>query len=60
MKKNSRSKNKRPQVSKPPKGKNTEYMQGMQELRRSNAAGPHRLDTDYRRKPKHSKRGWDE
>lgn len=24
----------------------------------SNAAGPHRLKTDYRRKPKHVGRGW--
>lgn len=59
MKKNSRNKNKRPQVSKPPKGKNTEYMRGMQEIRFSNAAGPHRSDTDYRRKPKHPGRGWE-
>jgi hypothetical protein len=26
----------------------------------SNAAGPHRLKTDYTRKPKHRNRGWDE
>lgn len=28
------------------------------ERSKSNAAGPHRLDTDYRRKPKHWK-GWE-
>lgn len=27
---------------------------------KSNAAGPHKLATDYRRKPKHAKKGWDE
>lgn len=51
--------NRRPQTSKPAKSGNSKYMEGMQELRRSNAAGPHRLDTDYRRKPKHAKKGWE-
>lgn len=37
---------------------NTEYMRGMQELRRSNAAGTHKSVKDYRRKPKHFK-GWE-
>lgn len=59
MKKNSRNKNRRNQNSKPPKGKNTEYMEAMQELRRSNAAAPWAQATDYRRKPKHVKRGWE-
>lgn len=59
MKKNSRNKNRRSQNSKPAKGKNHEYMAGMQELRRSNAAGTHRSAKDYRRKPKHVNRGWD-
>lgn len=58
MKKNSRSKNRRGQVSKPAKSGNTRYMEGMQELRRSGAAGPHRTAADYRRKPKHVGRGW--
>lgn len=56
MKKNT---NRRAQTSKPAKSGNTKFMEGMQELRRSNAAGPHRSATDYRRKAKHSKRdGW--
>lgn len=51
-------KNKRkPQTPKPRTG-NTEYMKGMQELRRSNAAGTHRSPKDYQRKPKHFK-GWE-
>lgn len=60
MKKNSRSKNRRQQVSKPAKSGNQRYMEGMQELRRSNAAGAHRTAKDYRRKPKHVNRGWDD
>jgi hypothetical protein len=56
MKKNSRSKNRRTQVSKPAKSGNTPYMEGMQELRRSNAAGPHRAGNEYRRTPK--RKGW--
>lgn len=55
MKKNT---NRRPQTRKPAKSGNTPYMEGMQELRRSNAAGPHRSTADYRRKPKHTGRGW--
>ena len=53
MKKNSRNKNRRSQVSKPAKSGNQRYMEGMQELRRSNAAGIHRSATDYRRKGKY-------
>lgn len=48
---------KRPQASKPAKSGNTKYMEGMQELRRSNAAGIHKSEKDYRRKPKHG--GWE-
>lgn len=59
MKKNSRNKNRRNQVSKPAKSGNSKYVEGMQELRRSNAAGTHRSAKDYRRKPKHSGRGWE-
>ncbi len=47
--------NKRPQA---PKSRNVEYMRGMQDIRRSNAAGKHKSAADYRRKPKHSGRGW--
>ena len=39
-----------------PKGRNEEYMRGMQELRRSSAAGTHKTAKDYRRKPKHVNR----
>lgn len=46
----------RPQA---PKVGNTEYMRGMQELRRSNASGVHKSANDYRRKPKHVNKGWD-
>lgn len=42
--------NKRPQTS---KGRNENLMRAMQDKRKSNAAGPHRPKTDYRRKPKH-------
>lgn len=59
MKKNSKNKNRRQQASKPAKSGNTAYMQGMQELRRSNAAGTHRSAKDYRRKPKHAGKGWE-
>lgn len=52
------SKTRRPQTRKPAKSGNTRYMEGMQELRRSNAAGIHRSPKDYRRKPKHFK-GWE-
>lgn len=59
MKKNSRNKNRRTQVSKPAKSGNTPYMEAMQELRRSNATSRHKSAKDYRRKPKHSGRGWE-
>jgi len=52
----SKSKNRRPQT---PKGRNIEYAKGMQELRRSSAAGIHRSERDYRRKPKHPGKGWE-
>lgn len=48
---------KRPQT---PKARNEAYMRGMQELRQSNAAGSHKSVKDYRRKPKHVKKGWDD
>jgi hypothetical protein len=59
MKKNSRSRNRRNQVSKPAKSGNEGYMRDMQEIKFSNAAQPHRSDKDYRRKPKHAGRGWE-
>lgn len=43
---------KRPQK---PKVRNEAYMRGMQELRRSNASGPHRPKTAYKRKGKYGK-----
>lgn len=45
--------NRRPQT---PKSRNEPFMRAMQEVRRSSAAAPHKLGTDYRRKPKHPKR----
>lgn len=49
---------KRPQAQ---KVGNTNYMRGMQDIRKSNAAGPHKGAGDYRRKSKHHKRdGWDQ
>lgn len=50
-----KNKNRRPQA---PKGRNVELSKAMQELRRSNAAGIHASQRDYRRKPKHFK-GWE-
>lgn len=51
------AKNKRkPQT---PKARNEDYMRGMQALRQSNASGFHRTEADYRRKPKHVKKGWE-
>lgn len=54
----SKNKNRRSQTPKPAKSGNERYVEGMQNLRRSNAAGAHRTAKDYRRKPKHFK-GWD-
>ena len=59
MKKNSRNKNRRSQVSKPAKSGNQAYTEAMQELRRSSATARHKSAKDYRRKPKHSKKGWE-
>jgi hypothetical protein len=49
-------KNRRPQT---PKVGNEGYMRGMQELRRSSAAGSHGSAKDYQRKPKHKGKEWD-
>lgn len=57
MKKNT---NRRPQTSKPAKSGNSKYVEAMQGKRFGNAAGPHRLDTDYRRRPKHKGKGWED
>ena len=43
-------KNRRPQAQKP---RNIDYMRGMQEIRKSGAAGPHTSKKAYVRKPKH-------
>lgn len=49
--------NRRPQASKRQRGMGNEaMMRGMQGLRMSNAAGPHRSETDYSRKSKHRNR----
>lgn len=45
-----KNKNKRAQA---PKGRNEEYMRGMQELRRSSAASPHKSAKAYTRKGKY-------
>lgn len=47
---------KRPQASK----ENKPYMRGMQEIRRSNASGPHTPKTAYKRKPKHKGQGYEQ
>jgi hypothetical protein len=59
MKKNSRSKNRRSQVSKPAKSGNEAYVEAMQGLRRSSATSRHKSAKDYRRKPKHAGKGWE-
>ena len=57
MKKNTKARNRRSQATKG--GENRAMSNAMQGKRFSNAAGPHRAETDYRRKPKHFK-GWDD
>lgn len=52
MKKN---KNRRPQT---PKSKIDAIGRAEVDRARSNAGGPHKLATDYRRRPKHKGRGW--
>ncbi len=55
----SKNKNRRPQTRKPAKSANRDYMEAMQELRRSSATSRHKSAADYRRKPKHTGRGWE-
>lgn len=56
-----KSSNRRSQTPKPlMSGRNERYMEGMQELRRSNAAGPHKPANAYQRKPKHAGQGYAE
>jgi hypothetical protein len=50
-------KNRRAQT---PKVGNEAMMRAMQGLRQSSAASPHKSGTDYKRKPKHAKKGWDQ
>jgi hypothetical protein len=53
-------KNRRQQTAKSlTSGRNPKFNEAMRELGRSNAARPHKSDKDYRRKPKHSGRGWE-
>ncbi len=52
------TKTKRPQATKG--GANRALANAMQGKRSSNAAGPHRSATDYRRKPKHVNTRWDD
>lgn len=47
------------QVSKPAKSANKDMMTAFQEFRRSSATDRHRMATDYRRRPKHIKKGWE-
>ncbi len=49
--------NRRPQA---PKGGNRQMVNAMMGKRSSNAAGPHKSDKSYRRKPKHQGKGWSE
>lgn len=49
-------KNRRQQA---PKSRNIELAKAMQELRRSSATSRHKSAADYRRKPKHIKKGWE-
>ena len=51
------NKNKRPQAQKV--RRNSEKQREVLELRRSNAAMPHRSGTEYARRPKHMGRGWE-
>lgn len=50
-------KNRRQQA---PKSGNRAYIDGMMEIRRSNAAQPIPSGTEYRRKPKHAHRAFQE
>lgn len=57
MKKN---KNRRDQTAKPvTNGRNEKFNEAMREIGRSSATDRHRSVKDYRRKPKHSGRGWE-
>jgi len=51
--------NRRPQTPKG-NGENRARVNAMIGKRSSNAASPHRIATDYRRKPKHPGKGWDQ
>lgn len=57
-----KNRNRRPQTAKPlgwDGGRNEAFNDAMMEKGRSSATRPHRSGTDYRRKPKHVKKGWD-
>lgn len=56
----SKSKNRRSQTAKSPVGgRNEKFNEAMRDIGRSSATDRHRSDKDYRRKPKHSGRGWE-
>lgn len=55
----SKNRNRRPQVSKPAKSGNRDMMAAFQDFRRSSATSRHGSAADYRRKPKHAKKGWE-
>lgn len=50
------NKNKRPQAKKDTLNSRA---RAQVDRSRSNAAGPHKLATDYKRKPKHAAKGWE-
>lgn len=53
--------NRRDQTKKPLglNGRNEKFNEAMREKGRSSAATPHKSSKDYRRKPKHTGRGWE-
>ena len=58
--KKTKATNRRAQTPKPLMGgRNERYSEAMQGKRFGNAATPHKLATDYRRRPKHAGRGWE-
>lgn len=50
--------NRRAQTPKAPRMR--EFNEAMMDIGRGNATAPRKMATDYRRKPKHAKRGWDQ
>lgn len=55
-----KSNNRRQQSSKViTSGRNEKFNEAMREIGQSSAASRHRSSKDYRRKPKHSGKGWE-